>query len=176
MKDTINLLPKKSLEIRTKGGRGKSFLPFGIILSLFLFIWLIAFFIQVAISGQRQKIRSEIAKQEQVIKSRNADELAYRTVFNKAKAAEFVFAGEQAFLAHLRGARNLANEGITIREITIGATSAKLTVGTSDIAPLLNYLTTLEGEGQKGQVFKKLTITSIDGNKSGYEVKIEGSF
>ena len=175
MKDTINLLPKKGVKGFKEKRDIKQFLPFVVVSLVLFFLWLVPYVVLLGVRQQHSNQIAQITQTENEIRALSKEESSYRNVFGKTKGAQVVFQREETFLNNLSGVKELVVPPLTIKTITIDKDSAKIMITTDKVAAALSYLTMLEDEGAKKDIFQKLSISSLTVSKTGgYEVKIEG--
>lgn len=178
MKNTINLLQKKSPQ-EQRGKRKQRFIlgAFGGIFFLLLFAWGISFLQQGRLVSSENELLANIDQKEKSIKSLFATERLHNTVYNKASAAMMLIKNEELFLNNINKVKKYINPGLSIKEITIDKEKVKVSVIATDIGSISQYISQLEDENRRKQVFKTLTLSQITIDKArGYEVRIEGIF
>ena len=176
MKNTINLLPKKSPE--EKKAKRKQKITIAFVLATFLLLLLVwgALFLQKEnLRREGEDLHATISQKEKSIESMFETEYLYRTVYSKSSAASALLENKETFLRNIDNVEAYINPGLSIKDITVDTQGASLLVVATDISVISDYLKKLEDEGRRKQIFKNLVLSQIALDRAGgYQVGIEG--
>lgn len=176
MKDTINLLPKKTVEEKgVKRQKQRVYVLVGGAIFLLVLVWVIPLVILANAKNTEQELLVQIGQKEDSLGKLSASENLYRDIFQRASAASVLLEERNAFLQTTKNVASLVSADLVIRNVVIDKNHVKLTVAATSLAPVLAYLESLENGEKIGKFMTKAAISSIlIGKTVGYAVVLEG--
>ena len=176
MKNTINLLPKKTVEEEgVTRQKQKVYLLVGGGILLLILLWATPLIILANAEKTEQELLLQIEQKEASLGKLSVSEILYRDIFQRASAASVLLESKNTFLQTTKNVASLVSGGLAVRNVVIDKTHVELTVAAATLTPVLAYLESLENDGKIEKFTKKATISSILIDKTvGYEVALEG--
>lgn len=177
MKSTINLLPKKSpQEEQSQRAKQRVYIVSGALFFLLLLLWIIPLFFLSNLKSREETLRKEVDEKENVLGLLSESERLYQDVFQRSSAAITLLQTKEQFLEATKDIRGIISEGLTIKNISIGKDSAKITVTTQSLPTISSYLENLEKGTAIKEFMKDTVISSVLLDRSiGYQVIVEGN-